>query len=171
MANKIVILGSGPGGYVAAIRAAQLGGEVIVIEKEEVGGTCLNVGCIPTKALLASVEVLSTVYNASQFGVNVQGISFDFPKMMARKNKIVENLRKGIEFLFKNRKISLIKGKGTILEPGVVEITKKGNLKEKIIADKIIIATGSRPAKPSLFPCGKMSLRFLPRRDKESLSP
>ncbi len=150
--SKIIVIGAGPGGYVAAIRAAQLGSEVTVVEKSEVGGTCLNVGCIPTKTLLASVEVLSVIKEAAKFGINVGEAIPDLAQMMARKEKIVGQLRKGIEYLLKNKKIVLIKGTAKIVEPGKVEVLKDDNSQEELSADKIIIATGSESAKPSLFP-------------------
>ncbi len=150
--SKIVVIGAGPGGYVAAIRAAQLGSEVMVIEKKELGGTCLNVGCIPTKALLASAELLSAINNASKFGITVGEVSPKLPEMMARKEKIVGGLRKGIEYLFKSRKIALLKGVGKILEPGKVEVVKGDGSKDEVSADRIIIATGSGPARPKIFP-------------------
>lgn len=150
--SKIIVIGAGPGGYVAAIRAAQLGAEVTIIEKGEVGGTCLNVGCIPTKTLLASVEVLSSIKEAAKFGIDVGEAVPDLARMMARKDKVVGQLRKGIEYLLKNKKIILMKGSGKILEPGKVEIVKDDGSKEELSAAKIIIATGSESAKPSLFP-------------------
>ncbi len=150
--SKIIIIGAGPGGYVAAIRAAQLGAEVTVVEKSEVGGTCLNVGCIPTKTLLASVEVLSLIKEATKFGINVGEATPDFAQMISRKEKVVGQLRKGIEYLFKNKKIVLIKGSGKILASGQVEVIKDDGSKEELSTDKIIIATGSESARPDLFP-------------------
>lgn len=150
--SKLIVIGAGPGGYVAAIRAAQLGAEVTVVEKSEVGGTCLNTGCIPTKTLLASVEVLSLIKEAATFGLNVGEATPDLAQMLSRKEKIVGQLRQGIEYLFKNKKIMLIKGKAKILEPGKVEIVKEEGSREELPADKIIMATGSESAKPSLFP-------------------
>ena len=151
MANKVIILGGGPAGYVAAIRAAQLGGEVTVVERDRLGGTCLNRGCIPTKALLASVEVLSSSRQGEKFGLKVGDVSPDFSAMLSRKDKIVEQLVKGVEFLFKSRKINLLKGEGKFLEPKVIEVAKEDGSKERLEGDRIIIATGSEPAKPSLF--------------------
>ena len=150
--SKIIIIGAGPGGYVAAIRAAQLGAEVTVVEKSEVGGTCLNVGCIPTKTLLASVEVLSLIKEATKFGINVGEATPDFAQMISRKEKVVGQLRKGIEYLFKNKKIVLIKGSGKILASGQVEVIKDDGSKEELSTDKIIMATGSESARPDLFP-------------------
>ena len=149
---KIIVIGAGSGGYVAAIRAAQLGSEVTVIEKSELGGTCLNVGCIPTKALLACVALLSAINNASKFGITVGDVSPNFSEMMARKEGIVTGLRKGVEYLFKSKKITLVRGAGKILEPGKVEVTKGDGSKEEVSADRIIIATGSQPARPNIFP-------------------
>lgn len=150
--SKIVIIGAGPGGYVAAIRAAQLGSEVTVIEKSELGGTCLNVGCIPTKALLACVALLSAINNAGKFGITVGEVSPKLSEMMARKEKIVSGLRKGIEYLFKSKNIALVRGVGKILGHGKVEVVKEDESKEEISADRIIIATGSEPARPKIFP-------------------
>ncbi|MCD5401841.1 dihydrolipoyl dehydrogenase [candidate division NPL-UPA2 bacterium] len=150
--SKLIVIGAGPGGYVAAIRAAQLGSEVTVVEKSELGGTCLNAGCIPTKTLLASVEVLSLIREATKFGINVGEAAPDLAQMMSRKEKIVGQLRKGIEYLFQSRKIVLVRGSGKILGPGQVEVIKDEGSREELSADKIIIATGSESARPDLFP-------------------
>lgn len=139
----IVIIGAGPGGYVAAIKAARLGGKVGVIEKEEVGGTCINRGCIPTKALLSSSNLLSLIRRAPEFGIQTGEINFDFQAMMARKNKIVNRLVEGIKFLFRQHKIDLITGYGSLLEPGLVEVIRDSGESDKIHAAKVIIATGS----------------------------
>ncbi len=146
MTYKVVVIGGGPGGYVAAIRAAQLGAKVAVIEKNRLGGTCLNVGCIPTKALVASVEVLHKVKKAGDYGVSVDSYEIDFGRMMERKDQIVEKLVTGIKFLFKKHKISVYQGVGKITAKNKVEITDiEGNLQE-IEAENIIIATGSETA-------------------------
>lgn len=142
----ILFLGAGPGGYVGAIRAGRMGARTAIIEKSAVGGTCLNVGCIPTKALLSTVEVLEQVKRAGDFGINVDGFSVDFPKIINRKDKIVQQLRKGIELLFKRENVRLVQGVGRIVDAHTVEaITPDGN-KESITARNIIIATGSVPA-------------------------
>jgi dihydrolipoamide dehydrogenase len=147
MANyDVCIIGAGPGGYVAAIRAAQLGGKVCVVEKDEVGGTCLNRGCIPTKALLNAIEVLSCVRDAGEFGINVTGYSFDFARMMSRKEEVVKRLRDGIGYLFKTKKIELVKGTGKFLDPNTVEAA--GRI---LKANSIIIATGSVPMELPFF--------------------
>ena len=150
---KIAVIGGGPGGYVAAIKAAMLGAEVTVIEKRRVGGTCLNVGCIPTKALLASSSMLMSVKEAKDFGINIDGeISTDFSAIMARKNKIVNQLISGIEFLFEKRGVQLINGFGKLVDKNTIEVTKEGGEKEIVKADKIILANGSVPVVPRMFP-------------------
>jgi dihydrolipoamide dehydrogenase len=150
---KIVVIGGGPGGYVAALKAALLGAEVTIVEKGKVGGTCLNVGCIPTKALLACSDVLNTVRGAGKLGVNVEGdIKADFNTIMERKDKIVTQLVKGIEFLFEKRGVKLVRGLGKLVSNKEVEVTKEDGTKETIPADKIILATGSVPVVPRFLP-------------------
>ncbi len=150
---KLTIIGAGPGGYVAALKAAQLGAEVTVIEDTEVGGTCLNRGCIPTKAMVASAEALHKARNLSEFGIDVQGeIIPNISKIIERKNKVVSTQVKGIRSLFKSWGVNLIEGRGIILTPEKVEVQKKDNTVEIVQTDKIIIATGSRPAQIPLFP-------------------
>ena len=110
---RIIVIGAGPGGYEAAIKAAKLGAEVTVIEKDKLGGTCLNRGCMPTKALLASSDVFETVGNAEKFGVQVTGdVNANFSDMMTRKDKLVTQLVKGIDFLFKRNGIEIVEGTG-----------------------------------------------------------
>lgn len=150
---KMVVIGGGPGGYIAALKAAMKGVDVTVIEKNKVGGTCLNVGCIPTKALIASSETLETIKNAKKFGINIDGeVHPDFDAIMSRKNKVTEQLIKGIEFLFKQRNVNLIIGIGKIIDKNTVEVLKEDGNKETIKTDKIIIATGSVPVIPPIFP-------------------
>lgn len=150
---RLTIIGAGPGGYVAAIKAAQLGAQVTVIEDTEVGGTCLNRGCIPTKALVASVDVLHKAKNLDEFGIDIQGeIAPNISKIIERKNKVVSTQVKGIRSLFKSWGVNLIEGRGMILTPEKVEVQKKDGLIEIIETDKIIIATGSRPAQIPIFP-------------------
>ncbi len=142
--NKVIIIGAGPAGYVAAIRAAQLGAEVSLIEEAQVGGTCLNRGCIPTKSLLASTEALSLIRRAKRLGIEVDGIKPDFTCMMERKNEVVSRVVKGVEYLLKANKVKLVKGKASFLDLHKVEVkTPQG--KEKIEGDFTIIATGSKP--------------------------
>lgn len=150
---KLTIIGAGPGGYVAALKAAQLGAQVTVIEDTEVGGTCLNRGCIPTKALVASSEALHKAKNLEEFGIEVTGdINPNLSKIMERKNKVVSTQVKGIRSLFKSWGVNLIEGRGMILTPEKVEVQKKDNTTEIIETDKIIVATGSRPAQIPIFP-------------------
>lgn len=150
---KIAIIGAGPGGYVAAIRAAQLGAKVTVIEDSEVGGTCLNRGCIPTKAIIASTEVLEKIRNALEFGLEIRGdVSFSLEKIIERKEKVVGTLVKGIKGLFKGWGIELLEGRGMVLSPGRVRAALKDGSEKDIDTDKIIIATGSRPLKIGAFP-------------------
>ena len=118
----LAVIGGGPGGYVAAIRAAQLGLRVALVEKEQLGGVCLNRGCIPTKALLASVGVLSALQRAEEFGVRVEGVEADVPAMFRRKDDVVARLRGGVEKLLKKRKVTIYEGLGSIVEPGVVSV-------------------------------------------------
>jgi dihydrolipoamide dehydrogenase len=150
---RLTIIGAGPGGYVAALKAAQLGAQVTVIEDTEVGGTCLNRGCIPTKALVASAEALHKAKNLEDFGIEVSGeITPNISKIMERKNKIVSTQVKGIRSLFKNWGVNLVEGRGILLTPEKIEVQKKDNTTEIIETDKIIIATGSKPAQIPIFP-------------------
>lgn len=150
---KITILGAGPGGYVAAIKAAQLGAEVTVIEESEVGGTCLNWGCIPTKTLIASAELLHKVKKAKNFGLVLDGtVSPDIQKIVERKNKVVDTQVKGIRGLFKSWGVNIIEGRGVIVDPKKISVTLKDGTIEKVETDRIIIATGSKPAEIPVFP-------------------
>ena len=150
---KVAIIGAGPGGYVAAIRAAQRGAEVTVIEESEVGGTCLNWGCIPTKTLIASAEVLHKAKNAGDFGLELNGmVSPNILKIMERKRKVVDTQVKGIRGLFKSWGIRLLEGRGIIISPKKIRVTLKDGAAQEIDTDKIIIATGSKPAQIPVFP-------------------
>ena len=139
--SDVVIVGGGPAGYVAAIRASQLGGKVILIEKDALGGTCLNRGCIPTKALVKSTEVFLEAKRANEFGIDVGNIKINLQKIMARKNNIVSQLVSGVEQLMKANKVSLYRGTGHILSPHLVKVND-----EEIATRKLIIATGSESA-------------------------
>lgn len=149
----LVILGGGTGGYVAAIRATQLGMKVAVVEKEKLGGTCLHKGCIPSKALLRSAEVFKTVQNSNEFGVLSEGVSVNFLKVQERKEKIIEQLHKGVQHLMKKGKIDVYEGHGRILgpsifspTPGTISVEKgDGSENEMLIPKYVLIATGSRP--------------------------
>lgn len=149
---KIVVLGAGPGGYEAAIYAAKKGAEVTLIEKNALGGTCLNRGCIPTKALLASYDAYQSVKDCDDFGINVTGeISVDYEKIINRKNKIVSNLVKGINYLENQNGVNLVEGFGKLIDKNTIEVTKSNGETEKINADYIILATGSVPMVPKMF--------------------
>jgi len=143
----VTIIGGGPGGYVAAIKAAHLGLKVVLVEKDRLGGVCLNKGCIPTKALVSTAEILHNIKRADEFGIGVEGISVDFVKIMNRKEQIVKRLTSGVEQLLKANQIRTIFGEGSILEPGVVEVTGNDKQKELIETKNIIIATGSSAMK------------------------
>lgn len=141
----VVYIGAGPGGYVSAIKAAQLGLKVACVEKREtLGGTCLNVGCIPSKALLHASEVYHQAGHVmSKFGVNISGVELDLPQMMIHKDTTVDELTKGIAFLFKKNKITPFYGHGTITSAGTVEVSLNGGGTEIINTKNIVIATGS----------------------------
>ncbi|MBI4684712.1 MAG: dihydrolipoyl dehydrogenase [Nitrospirae bacterium] len=170
---RVSIIGAGPGGYVAALKAAQQGAQVTVIEDKEVGGTCLNWGCIPTKALVASAEAYSKATRLEEYGIDLKGsVAPNLNKIIERKNKVVSIQVKGIRGLFKSWGITLKEGRGVIISPKEIEIKGKDGSAEKIQADKIIIATGSRPAQiPSFIFDGKkilssddaLNLRELPK--------
>ncbi len=150
---RLAILGAGPGGYVAAIRAAQLGAQVTVIEETEVGGTCLNWGCIPTKTMIASSEILSKARELDKFGIELKGeLIPNLAKIIERKNKVVSTQVKGIRGLFKSWGITLKEGRGTLTSANEIEVLTRDGNREKIEADSIIIATGSRPAQFPAFP-------------------
>ena len=149
---KITVIGAGPGGYEAAIMASKLGAQVTVIEKDQPGGTCLNRGCIPTKALLAAADVMHTIDSASKFGIDIDGIiTKDYKKIIDRKNKVKDQLVKGIEYLFKANNVTMIKGTGSLIDKNTVKVIKEDGAEEIVKSDKIIIATGSVPICPSIF--------------------
>lgn len=139
--KDVVVIGGGPGGYVAAIHAAHLGAQVALIEKDRLGGTCLNRGCIPTKALVRSVEIFLEAKRADEFGVKIGSVKANLPQVMARKRKVVDTLVSGVERLIKANKVSLHRGTGRLMSPRLVEV----NITQ-IAARKIIIATGSESA-------------------------
>ncbi|MFC1915845.1 dihydrolipoyl dehydrogenase [Chloroflexota bacterium] len=144
--RDIVIIGGGPAGYVAAIRAAQLGGKVTLIENDALGGTCLNRGCIPSKSLLHSVELYQSIKNAAQYGINTSDVSIDLAKMQSHKNKIISMLVSGVQSLLAGNKVEVIKGQAKLASPGQVEIDGP-ETKQTIQAKKTILATGSKPTR------------------------
>ncbi|MBI4321794.1 MAG: dihydrolipoyl dehydrogenase [Chloroflexi bacterium] len=147
----IVIIGGGPGGYVAAIRAAQLHVRVGLVEKDLLGGACLNRGCIPTKTLVESVELFERTREAGEFGVDVSSYTANFAQMMKRKDEVVRSLRAGVEALMKAHRIEVFKGTGTILKPGLVRVAEAAGIgtepgRRELRCKNIVIATGSQPA-------------------------
>ena len=140
----IAVLGAGPGGYVAAIRASQMGARVLVVEKAELGGTCLNRGCIPTKSFLSDIQTLRKVRNSDLFK-NGSSVSMDIGKMVARKEKVVETMKRGISLLFESQKITRVSGVARFLDPKTIEVTSAGKT-TAYHPDRVIIATGSQVA-------------------------
>jgi dihydrolipoamide dehydrogenase len=140
----LIVLGSGPGGYVAAIRASQLGLKTAIVEAEELGGICLNWGCIPTKALLKSAQVFEYISHASDYGIQVSGAEADFTGMVKRSRGVADGMSKGVQFLMKKNKIEILSGWGKIQPGKKVEVADKEGKKTVYAADNIIIATGAR---------------------------
>ena len=141
----LVVIGGGPAGYAAAIRAGQLGKKVACVEQERPGGTCLNWGCIPSKALLKSAELFNKINHCEEFGITVKGASYDFTKIIQRSRGVSGTMAKGIEFLFKKNKVDYIKGVGTITVPGMIEVTDGPDKGKILAAEKTLIATGCKP--------------------------
>lgn len=162
MVYNIVVIGSGPGGYVAAIRAAQLGMKVAVVEKSELGGICLNWGCIPTKSLLKSAQVLDYLNHAQEYGISIQGeVVADFEKIIERSRGVAEGMSKGIQFLMKKNKIEVIAGFGKLVKPGRVQVTQSDGTILEVEAEKIILATGARSRQlPNLPQDGKKIIGY-----------
>lgn len=154
----IVIIGAGPGGYVAAIRAAQMGAKVAIIEKDKVGGTCLNRGCIPTKALYYSAGTLRQAQHAADFGVNVGEIKFDISRAIDRKNEVVKKLVGGVEQLLKGNGVETVRGEGFIEAAGRVRVKKADGAVEVLGCKSIIVATGSEPAMIPAFKIDKKNV-------------
>lgn len=145
MSYDLIVIGSGPGGYVAAIRATQLGMKAAVVEKAEVGGICLNWGCIPTKSLLKSAQVFDYTKHASNYGVKINGeVEADFEGMVSRSREVAGNMSKGIEFLFKKNKVEVINGFGKVVAKGKVEVEDEKGNKKTYEAKNIMLATGAR---------------------------
>ncbi|MEC7851499.1 MAG: FAD-dependent oxidoreductase, partial [Bacteroidota bacterium] len=144
MSYNLIVIGSGPGGYVAAIRASQLGMKVAVVEKESLGGICLNWGCIPTKALLKSAQVFDYVSHSSDYGINIKSSSIDFDSIINRSRGVADGMSKGVNFLMKKNKIDIINGFGKIISKNEVEVEDDKKNKKNYKADNIIIATGGR---------------------------
>ncbi|MDR0228495.1 MAG: dihydrolipoyl dehydrogenase [Flavobacteriaceae bacterium] len=176
MKFDIIVLGSGPGGYVTAIRASQLGFKVAVVEKENLGGICLNWGCIPTKALLKSAQVFEYLKHASDYGLTVNGeVDKDFNAVVARSRGVAEGMSKGVQFLMKKNKIEVIDGFGKVKAGKKVDVTDKDGKVTEISADHIIIATGARSRElPNLPQDGKKVIGYrqamtLPQQPKKMI--
>jgi len=156
----VVVLGSGPGGYVTAIRASQLGLRTAIVEKENLGGVCLNWGCIPTKALLKSAQVFNYLNHAEDYGLQAESVSYDFGKVIKRSRGVADGMSKGVQFLMKKNKIEVIEGYGKLLTGKRVEVTQDENT-QIISADHIIVATGARSRElPSLPQDGKKVIGY-----------
>ena len=174
MNYDIIVIGSGPGGYVTAIRAAQLGFKTAVIEKENLGGICLNWGCIPTKALLKSAQVFKYINHAEDFGLNKVEASFDFPNVVQRSRGVAEKMSKGVEFLMKKNKIDVIFGTAKVKPGKKVAVEKDGAVTE-YTAEHIVLATGARSRElPNLPQDGKKVIGYrqaltLPKQPKSMI--
>lgn len=173
MKYDVIVLGSGPGGYVTAIRASQLGLKTAVVEREALGGICLNWGCIPTKALLKSANVFEYIEHAEDYGISVAAPKADFGGMVKRSRGVAEGMSKGVQFLMKKNKIDVIMGNGKLLPGKQLEVTDEAGKKQTLSADHIIIATGARSRQlPSIPQDGKniigyreaMTLKDQPKR-------
>ena len=174
MNYDIIVIGSGPGGYVTAIRAAQLGFKTAIIEKENLGGICLNWGCIPTKALLKSAQVFKYINHAEDFGLNKVEASFDFPNVVQRSRGVAEKMSKGVEFLMKKNKIDVIFGTAKVKPGKKVAVEKDGAVTE-YTAEHIVLATGARSRElPNLPQDGKKVIGYrqaltLPKQPKSMI--
>lgn len=146
----VIVLGGGPGGYPAAIKAAQHGKKVALVEAKELGGTCLNRGCISSKTLIAGAEVLKRIENATEFGIHIENFTFDYAKMVERKDRIVNGIRKSLEGLILSNEITILRGFGKLTSPTTLKVTGTDNVSLK--APKIILATGSEPRNIAAFP-------------------
>ncbi|NQV56632.1 MAG: dihydrolipoyl dehydrogenase [Rhodospirillales bacterium] len=163
----VIVVGGGPGGYVTAIRAAQLGLKAALVEREHLGGICLNWGCIPTKALLRTAEVYRNIKHADEFGINVEGVSFDIKKIVERSRKVAARLSAGVAHLLKKNKVTVFDGIGTLAGKGKLAITKDGKAVAELSAPHIILATGARARElPGLAPDGKLIWTY-----KEAMVP
>ena len=152
MKYDIIVIGSGPGGYVAAVRAAQAGKRTAIVEREALGGVCLNWGCIPTKALLKSASVYHYVKNAAAYGIDIEGeAKADISKIVARSRGVAETMSKGIDFLMKKNKIDVLRGHGSIESKGVVAVENEAG-RTLYETDHIILATGARPRQMPFIP-------------------
>ncbi|MDR3695867.1 dihydrolipoyl dehydrogenase [Mucilaginibacter sp.] len=161
MNYDLIVIGSGPGGYVAAIRASQLGLKTAIVEKESLGGICLNWGCIPTKALLKSAEVFEYINHAADYGIKVGSSEIDFESVIKRSRNVAEGMSKGVQFLMRKNKIDVIMGFGKLKGKGAVEVTAASGEKKEYTAKHIILATGGRSRElPNLKQDGKKVIGY-----------
>jgi dihydrolipoamide dehydrogenase len=166
-AYDLVVIGGGPGGYVAAIRAAQLGMQTAVVEREDLGGICLNWGCIPTKALLRTAELYHQLHHLDQFGLSAKEISFDAAKVVARSRAVAKQLSNGVAFLLRKHKVTVFDGEGKLAGAGKIAVAKDGKAVADLAATHIIVATGARARSlPGLEPDGKLVWTY-----KEAMVP
>ncbi len=175
MAYDVIVLGSGPGGYPAAIRASQLGKKVAIVEKESLGGICLNWGCIPTKALLKSSQVYEYAKHAADYGIEVNSPKHNFGNVIKRSRGVADKMSKGVQFLMKKNKIDVVMGTGKLIAPTKLEVTAEDGSKQVVEAKNIVIATGGRARQiPSLAIDGKKIIGYreamvLPQQPKSML--
>lgn len=161
MSYDIIVIGSGPGGYVAAIRASQLGLKTAIIEKENLGGICLNWGCIPTKALLKSAQVYDYIKHAGEYGLKIKEAEAEFDKIIARSRQVADGMSKGVQFLMRKNNIEVIMGTGKLIAKGKVEVTAADGTKKTVEGKHIIIATGARSRKlPNIPQDGKRVIGY-----------
>jgi dihydrolipoamide dehydrogenase len=158
----VIVIGTGPGGYVAAIRAAQLGMKSAVVERKHLGGICLNWGCIPTKALLRTAEIYETMKHASDFGISIKGIDFDIKKVVERSRRVAAQLNGGVAHLLHKNKVTVFDGNGRLNGPGKVAVEKDGKAVADLAAKHIVLATGARARSlPGLEPDGKLVWTYM----------
>ena len=146
----LIVIGAGPGGYTAALRAAELGMRTAIVERDQVGGTCLNRGCVPTKALLHASETLASLRDADAWGIHAEGLQVDMGALFAHKDEVVTQLRSGIEGLFKRAKVDVLRGTAQIISQGAIQITDAQGAIQTVSAGDILVATGSAPARPPI---------------------
>ena len=164
----VIIIGGGPGGYVTAIRGAQLGLKVCVVEKQYLGGICLNWGCIPTKALLRSAEIYHGMKNAEDYGLTAKGVGFDIKKVIARSRGVSGQLSQGVGYLLKKNNVTVVDGEAKLAGPGRVDVNKDGKALPQLTAKHVIIATGARPrALPGLGADGKVVWSYFEALDPD----
>lgn len=163
----LIVLGGGPGGYVAAIRAAQLGMKTALVERDRLGGVCLNVGCIPTKALLRSAEVYTQMRHAHAYGLAAEAVSFDLAQIVARSRAVSEQLSAGVTHLLRKNRIDVVKGHGSLNPQGALSVTANGDIVAELQSSHIVLATGARPRTlPPVEPDGKLVWNY-----RDALTP